>query len=82
MKRPQISAGTPAVWWSDADEAEWDSICWTLFNGLYRHEPLCRACQERRHCEGAQMALDEAVDWLRGRRLLSRATYLRKEMGP
>lgn len=63
--------------WTHADQAEWDAVCWTLVNGIARHKPRCRACLEHRYCEGSEAAISEAVDWLYGRRLLSKAQWLR-----
>jgi hypothetical protein len=66
------------VWWTDADAAERDALVDALVHGLPAHAARCRACSERRHCPHAQEALEVFLEWQRGRRLLSRATYLRR----
>jgi hypothetical protein len=64
-------------WWTEADEAERDLLVFELVRHLPAHAARCRACQERRDCPHAQEALEIFLEWQTGRRLLSRATYLR-----
>lgn len=63
--------------WTQADQAELDTITWTLLRALVRHTPRCRLCLQHVNCPSAAAALEACTDWVTHRRLLSQATYLR-----
>ena len=68
--------------WTEADQAELDTILW-VFVGAYRAHEFCGDCQRIRRrvgygmCQTLATAWDAAESWLRVRRLLSRAQHLR-----
>lgn len=74
--------GNPRVagpWWTDVDQAEFDVLVYALVRGVFRHRKRCGACARSGsavYCRSVNRAIDELLEWLQLRLLLSRAEYL------
>jgi hypothetical protein len=68
-----------APWWTDVDQAELDVLVYALVRGIFRHRPRCAACTESTICKAVDSAIDEVLQWVHLRALLSRAEYLAAE---
>jgi hypothetical protein len=70
------------VGWSSADQAEWAVLVHELAWGSVEHASgRCSVCSAGGYpCEGMRKAWGIAEEWLRARRLLSRAQHLRAEL--
>ena len=70
------------VWWTKADQSEFDMVFREFWTLLHDHRARCPRCQTERRtgrpCPRPEQALDEVLEWLSRRRLLSRAQYLRR----
>ena len=77
--------GNPEVagaWWTEADQAEFDVLVYALVRGIFRHREHCAACARSGsavYCRAVERAVEEMLDWLQLRSLLSRAEYLADE---
>lgn len=77
--------GNPRVavrWWTDVDQAEFDVVVYALVRGVFRHREGCAACAQSGSavcCRSVDRAVEEMLDWLQLRSLLSRAEYLTGE---
>ena len=72
-----MSAIPAPAWWTDADQAELDVIVNKLVEATLAHRE-CARCRERpAWCPPMEAAFEAVLNWLRARRLLSRAEYLR-----
>lgn len=76
MKR---SAEPVPAWWTEADQAELDVLVNALVRAAFTHRECARCRALNTWCGPMAAAADAFLDWLRGRRLLSRAEWLRSE---
>jgi hypothetical protein len=66
------------TWWTEADQAELDLLCWALVDALFEHRPGCDTCQTGYpSCLTVRAAIQPVIDWRQGRMLVSRAEHLR-----
>jgi hypothetical protein len=61
-----------------ADLAELDVLVWELAKGYHEHRPRCAACAGPLPCPHVGRAIQEVLDWLDARILLTRAQWLRE----
>jgi hypothetical protein len=72
-----------APWWTDADQAEADTIAWLLADLLPQHWQECLWCEHAPvtglyNCPQVLAVFQAVEDWRTGRDLLSRAEFLRE----
>lgn len=75
---PRVAGG----WWTDVDQAEFDVLVYALVRGVFRHCEHCAVCARSGsavYCRSVDQAINEMLDWLQLRSLLSRAEYLADE---
>jgi hypothetical protein len=74
--------GNPRVagrWWTEVDQAECDVLVYALVRGVFRHRERCAACARSGsavYCGSVNRAIEELLEWLQLRSLLSHAEYL------
>jgi len=67
-------------WWTEADLAELDLVCWELVGAMRAHEENCLDCQlDAYGCATVRDLLDSVVEWRDRRLLLTKAQTLRAE---
>jgi hypothetical protein len=70
----------PPVWWTAADSAELAVVLSEFLSRSEEHRAACPRCQaDDWPCRYVREAWEILEDWLRRRRLLSRAEWLRRQ---
>jgi hypothetical protein len=65
-------------YWTQADEAEQAVLCREFAKAHYAHRERCTVCREGGpYCETLRTAFEAVMDWNEGRRLRSKASWLR-----
>jgi hypothetical protein len=81
-ERPAARRWAPSVlsapaWWTDVDQAELDVLVYALVRAGFAHRDCDRCRALNTWCPPMAEAAEAVFDWLRFRRLLSRAQFLR-----
>jgi len=68
-------------WWTEADRAELDLVCWELVKAMEAHEANCFECLANPYgCDTVRDLLDAVIEWRDRRLLLTKAQTLRAEL--
>jgi hypothetical protein len=73
-----FAAGEVAPWWTAADDAEQLVLAFEFTKAAYAHRDRCAVCSEGGPwCDSLRSALDAVLEWREGRKLRSKAQWLR-----
>src|SRR5215217_4475818 len=75
--RPEVG-----LWWTPADQAEFDVLAYALVDGVLSHRDRCAACAacgSAVYCKRVSVAIGALLEWLSLRSLVSRAAWLRRQ---